>query len=767
LPLIRKVNQALNSILACSIHAHTYKNRSRLVLHSAADTCVLILILFLWILRMKSLFPPSLLAALVAVGSALGGCAHNQGAALSGPPPHFPADLSPAGVAAADDHLALEKVDGAEAMAFVAGENTKSLASLTGDKRYEDFRTKAFAILSATDRTPVPSFLGDGIGNFWQDAKNPKGVWRTTTLDSYRSATPQWQVLLDIDALARAEGKDWVFKGADCLAPSETRCLVSLSAGGKDAVTVREFDTTTRSFVAGGFSLPEGKHRIEWLDADTLLVATDFGPGTLTESGYPFVVKTLKRGQALSEAHEVYRGAASDGGYGVSPSVLRDGSGAAVATLIDRPLDTFRSETYALTPTGATRLDLPQRVSVNGIIKGRLIFTLGESWHGFASGALMSAGLQGLETPAVIFAPNLRQSVEQVAVMNDAVVGVIYDNVRARITVFSSTDAKTWTPSQIAVPDNSSAKLVDRSRGSGQVLFSYEGLLTPPTLSLADLKTGQSAIIKQNPARFDASKDVVEQFEATSSDGVKIPYFLVRPKNAPKDGSTPTILYGYGGFLVSKPAIYIPEMGKLWLENGGAYVIANIRGGGEFGPAWHQAALKEKRQIAFDDFAAVARDLSARGVASPRRIGIYGRSNGGVLTSVTVTQHPELINAAVIESPLIDMLRYQDLPPGASWMGEYGDPRIPEQAAYIAKYSAYQQLRPEVKYPRVYITTNTRDDRVHPGHARKFAARLGDQGHDHLYYEETSGGHSNDADPVANARRWARHYVYLAQQLMD
>jgi prolyl oligopeptidase len=742
---------------------------------------------------MKSILPLALASAFVAFGV----CAQGTQTRVTAAPPHFPADLSPAGVAAADDHLALEQVDGSEAMAFVAGENKKSLAILTGDRRYEDFRSKAFAILSATDRTPVPAFLGEGISNFWQDAKTPKGVWRTTTLDSYRSATPQWQVLLDIDALSKTEGKDWVYKGADCLPPEETRCLVSLSQGGKDAVTVREFDTISRSFVTGGFNLPEGKHRLEWLDKDTLLVATDFGPGTLTESGYPFVVKSLKRGQALSEARELYRGSASDGGYGVSPNVLRDSDGKAAVVLIDRPLDTFRAETWEVktgevktgevktgeVKTGApAKLALPERVTVRGLIGNRLIFTIEQDWKfggtDYTAGSLLSLSLTELR-PApdnsfaisnaarIIFAPNKRQSIEGVAVLKDRVVAAVYDNVRGRVISFQDKGEWGWPQTVLSVPENAASHLGSFSRDKGLLFYSYEGFLTPSTLALADVAAGRSEVVKQNPARFDASKDVVEQFEAISTDGVKIPYFLVRPKAAPKDGSTPTILYGYGGFLVSKPAAYIPEMGKLWLENGGAYVIANIRGGGEFGPAWHQAALKEKRQIAFDDFAAVAKDLTARGIASPRRIGIYGRSNGGVLTSVTVTQHPELINAAVIESPLIDMLRYQDLPPGASWMGEYGDPRIPEQAAYIAKYSAYQQLRPEVKYPRVYITTNTRDDRVHPGHARKFAARLGDQGHEHLYYEETNGGHSNDADPVANARRWARHYVYLAQQLMD
>ncbi|HYC97308.1 prolyl oligopeptidase family serine peptidase [Brevundimonas sp.] len=711
------------------------------------------------------------------------------------PAPHFPADLTPAGVRAADDHLALEEVNGAEAMAFVAESNRKALAALEGDRRYETFRAQAFDILSATDRIPSPSFLGEGIGNFWQDAANPKGIWRRTTLDSYRSDATRWETLLDIDALSRAEEKDWVWKGADCLAPDETRCLVSLSDGGKDAVVVREFDTSTGLWVEDGFILPEGKHRLEWLDRDTLLVATDFGPNTLTESGYPFIVKALKRGQTLAQATEVYRGDIGDGGYGVSPSVLRNGAGAVQAVLISRPLDTFRSETWQLIDGQPVKLGLPERVNVRGVTGGRLIFTIDEDWR-LASrgdrpihkaGSLLAYSLTALggrgdrDTAArirdseTVFEPSDRQSVEDVAVLDGGrLVATLYDNVRGRLVQFVDSERMSdsrlvnfWNQQALQIPENVSVHLGDLSRASSRLFYSVDGFLTPSTLSLADARAGVTETLRTAPARFDASTHVVEQFEATSSDGTKIPYFVVRPRDLVMDGHAPTIIYGYGGFQVSKPPAYIPEMGRLWLENGGVYVNANIRGGGEFGPTWHQSVLKENRQLAFDDYAAVARDLHQRGITSPRRTGVYGRSNGGVLTSVAMTQHPELINAAVIESPLIDMLRYHELPAGASWIGEYGDPRIPEEAAFIARYSAYQQLRPEAEYPRVYITTNTRDDRVHPGHARKFAARLEAMGHDHLYYEETSGGHSNDADPVANARRWARHYVYLAQQLMD
>lgn len=733
---------------------------------------------------MKSLFLSVALPALVLAAApalAEGAASDPVAASATTPPPHFPRDLSPEGVKAADDHLALEEVDGAEARAFVAAENEKSLAALTGDRRYEPFRQQAEAILTATDRIPGVSFLGEGLGNFWQDAANPKGVWRRTTLDSYRTAQPLWETLLDIDALAKAEGRDWVFKGANCLAPDETRCLINLSDGGKDAVTVREFDLTTKTFVDGGFVIPEGKHRISWLDRDTLLIATDFGSGSLTESGYPYIVKSLTRGHPLEHATEVYRGQQGDGGYGVSPMVFRDKAGAVEAVLFSRPLDTFRSETWWLKDGRPVRLHIPSRVTLHGMLGQALVFGLDEDWNGsiksFKAGTLVAPPLVDLDTEnstlvfgnmhVEVFTPTERQSVADVAVLDDRLVVALNDNVRGRLLTLMPRGEQPARSGEWAVPANSAVGLGDSSKAKGQVFVSTQGFLTPPTLSLADVSTAALTELKSAPAKFDASTHVVEQFEATSTDGTKIPYFVTRPKDLAMDGTGPTILFGYGGFQASFPPAYKPEMGKLWLENGGVFVQANIRGGGEFGPQWHQAALRENRQRAFDDFAAVARDLEQRRITSPRHLGIYGRSNGGVLTSVSITQHPELFNAAVIESPLIDMLRYQELPAGASWMGEYGDPRIPGDAEFIARYSAYQQLRPEVKYPRVYITTNTRDDRVHPGHARKFAARLGDQGHDHLYFEDTAGGHSNDADPVANARRWARHYVYLSQQLMD
>jgi len=707
---------------------------------------------------------------------------HHQIALVEDDAPATAADLSPEAVKARDEFLWLEEVEGERALAWVRAQNAKTLSVLTTDPRYPRFRDQALAILTAVDRIPSPSFRAGGIDNFWQDKTNVKGVWRHTTLDSYRTANPRWETLLDIDALARAEGRNWVWKGDNCLEPEERYCLVNLSDGGKDAVVVREFDTRTKRFVEGGFTLPEGKHRLSWLDRDTLIVATDFGPGTLTESGYPYIVKELKRGQTLAQAREVFRGSANDGGYGVFPRTLRDRLGAVQGVLIARPLSTFDSEHYWLADGRVSRLDLPAKVTTHGYLDGRLVFTIGQDWDFLGrqtSGSLMAVYLNRLlpggdevlgHFDPTVFVPTTRQAVEDVAITGDRVAAVIYDEVRGRLFSFRDTGGnlaeRGWQATPIPLPDNSTVTLSATSKTKDQMLVNVQGFVTPSTLFLADAKGGTPVKIKALPDRFNAAEAVVEQFTATSRDGTKIPYFVTRPKSIPASGA-PTLLFGYGGFAVAKPPVYIPEMGKLWLENGGVHVNANIRGGGEFGPAWHQSVLKGNRQGAFDDFHAVAEDLIRRGITTPDRLGVYGRSNGGVLTSVAITQRPELFDAAVIESPLIDMLRYHELPAGASWIGEYGDPRIPEEAAYIARYSAYQNLEPGVRYPEPYITTNTLDDRVHPGHARKFAARMQALGHPALYFENTEGGHSNDTDPVMNAERWARHYVYLSRKLMD
>ena len=693
-----------------------------------------------------------------------------------------PLDLSEAAVAAADEFLWLEEISSPRSTAWVDEQNARTKAVLEADPRYPGLRADALAILTAEDRIAQPSFRGMGIDNFWQDASHVRGVWRHAKEADYLRGAPQWRTVLDIDALAEAEGANWIFKGADCLPPEDRYCLVSLSNGGKDAVVVREYDTARLSFRDEGFHLPEAKHRLARLDDDRLLLASDFGAGTLTESGYPFVIREVRRGEEVASGREMFRGEAGDGGYGVSPLVYRNDRSETVAVLALRPLDTFRSEIWDLSGAEPVRLNLPERVSVRDAMQVgeevRLVFSVEQDWNAggrtFPAGALIAAPLSDLRAglspeaarDSLVLAPGPRQSFDEVAVFDGRIVVSLYDNVRGSPVVLTVPAAgeEIWSRQALPASDNASVHLGAASRSAGRLFYTHEGFLTPPTLSLADVRTGSGRVVRQAPARFDASGHVVEQFEAVSSDGEKIPYFVVRPGGPPK-ADTPTQMFGYGGFQLSYPPSYRAELGKLWLERGGAYVLANIRGGGEFGPAWHQAALKAARQTAFDDFAAVAADLAARGITSAPHLAVYGRSNGGVLTSVTLTQHPELIGGAVIESPLVDMLRYHALPPGASWIGEYGDPRIPEEAAFIATYSAYQALEAGKAYPEVYITTNTHDDRVHPGHARKFAARLQSLGYPALYHETTDGGHSNDSDPVLNADRWARHYTYLARRL--
>jgi prolyl oligopeptidase len=479
------------------------------------------------------------------------------------------------------------------------------------------------------------------------------------------------------------------------------------------------------------------------------------------------VVKTVPRS---GPAREVFRGKPAD--VGAQGIVLHGAAGRTDGLLIRRSVTFFENEFSLVRLKGLARVPLPAKAEFQAYVSGQAVFALKAAWRGFKAGDLVAYDLAALNAgaakakPVLVFHPGPRQAIQDVTSTRDRLVVGLLEDVKGAVDSYARQGGR-WTARRLPLPKDANLTLVDADDGGEGLFVDSEGFLDPTALWLADAASGATDKVKALPARFDGSKDVVEQYWATSSDGTKIPYFVVRPKAAKLDGSTPTLMYGYGGFELAKPPVYLPEMGRIWLQRGGAYVIANIRGGGEFGPAWHDAVLREKRQLAFDDFAAVARDMTARGITSPRRLGIYGRSNGGVLTTVSMTQHPELWNAVVVESPLVDMLRYHKLSAGASWIGEYGDPDVPADRAFIAKYSGYQNLRPGVKYPEAYITTNTRDDRVHPGHARKFAAKLEAMGVPYLYYEQTFGGHANDADPELNARRWARHYVYLAQKLMD
>ncbi|HEX8063525.1 MAG TPA: prolyl oligopeptidase family serine peptidase, partial [Allosphingosinicella sp.] len=614
--------------------------------------------------------------------------------------------------------------------------------------------------------------------NFWQDADHVRGILRRTSLADYQSPEPKWETVLDLDALAAAEKANWVYKGLSCARPAERRCLISLSDGGEDAVTVREFDLPTAKFVEGGFVLPKGKQRIAWEDEDTLLISREWAPGDLGRTGYPFIVKRLKRGQALAGAVEVYRGSADDGGYGVTPFVLRDGEGRTLS-VVDRPLDTFRSETYILGPKGPRRLAIPAKAGLSDMIKGRVVIETREAWRpagsrtAFPAGALVAADLEQLKAdpahpkPTLIYAAGPREAMQSAAASRNVLMVSTLDNVRGRTLLFTPAANGGWTRSSIQLPDNSTVSLVDISQDDDKALISVTNFLTPPSLYLAEARTGTARAIRSQPAKFDASNLVAEQFEATSSDGTKIPYFLVHRKDVKLDGSNPTLLYAYGGFEVSQTPNYSATTGKLWLERGGVYALANIRGGGEFGPKWHDAGLGTKRQIVFDDFTAVARDLIARKITSPRKLGMRGGSNGGLLTGVTFTQHPELWNAALIEVPLLDMMRISKIAAGASWEGEYGSVEEPAVRAFWEKVSPYHNLRKGTAYPEPFIFTTTKDDRVGPQHARKFAARMAEMGLPFLYYENTEGGHASGANLKQQAHVSALEMIYLTRKLMD
>ena len=672
-----------------------------------------------------------------------------------------------------DPYLWMEEIEGTRALDWAKAQNARSLPILQGDARYADLEAKALAILNAKDRVPGVSFAGDGsLRNFWQDKDHVRGIWRKTTLESYRTAEPAWETILDVDALAKAEDANWVFKGASCLPPDDTRCLVTLSNGGKDAVTVREFDTTTKTFVPGGFVLPEGKQNYAWLDQDTLLVGREWKPGELTKSGYAYVLKTLKRGQTLDEAVEVFRGVETD--VSVSPFVLRDADGKVVAVMAHRGVTFFESETYLLEGPKPVKLGLPLKSSIQGYVAGQMIVLMEQDWpeKGFRTGDLISFDLARLKAAPdkavaeLVLRPTARQSVEQVQTARTKLVVGMLDNVKGAARVFTH-GPRGWTAQALDLPANSSIGLGSSAEKDERLFITVTGYLTPTTYWLADAGSLKLEQVKASPARFDASTHVVEQFEATSSDGAKIPYFVVRPKAVKYDGQAPTLLYAYGGFQQAMTPGYSGVMGKLWLERGGTYVVANIRGGGEFGPAWHEAGLKANRQKVYDDFFAVSQDLIARKITSPRRLGVMGGSNGGLLMGVALTQRPELYNAIVVQVPLFDMIRYSQIGAGASWVGEYGDPAIPSERAVIAKYDPYSNLKAGQNYPEVFIETSTKDDRVHPAHARKAAARLEELGYPVLYYENVDGGHAASANLAETARRQALEYTYLTRKLMD
>ncbi len=673
-----------------------------------------------------------------------------------------------------DPFIWLEEARSERALDWVGKENQRTIAHMTADPRFAQLKADALTIYDSEDRIPYVSIRPDGLYNFWQDKQNPRGLLRRTTLDSYRSATPQWETVLDIDALSKAEGREWVYKGTSCLPPALNLCMVALSDGGEDATVLREFDTRTKSFVEGGFVIDaKSQGDVEWLDKDTLLVNRDFGAGTLTESEYPFTTRLWKRGTPLAEAEEIFRGDPKDVWAGAG--LLRDAAGTVHARTANRGVSFHESENFVWHGGEWVKLDMPTKASLNGIVDGHLLFSTDVDWQTggqtFPADSLVAVKLEDWKrdpngaAKTLVWAPQDRQTRQGAALTANSMYIALLDNVRGRVVKLDFENGA-WKTTPVALPDNSTLGIAASDPQSERIMFSVTDFLTPDRLYLAD---GDEApeVLKTSPAFFEREGMTVEQYEATSADGTKIPYFIVKPKGMELNQGTATLLTGYGGFQVPRLPSYLGTTGKLWLERGGAFVLANMRGGGEFGPGWHQTAIRENKQRTWDDFIAVAEDLVTRGFTTPDHLGIQGGSQGGLLVGTAFTQRPDLFDAAIVQIPLFDMLRYHLIGRGASWIGEYGDPRIPEQRAWIEGYSPYQKLVGGVDYPEPFLWASTADDRTHPAHARKGAAKLKALGQPYWYYEETTGGHSGGVDNEQRAQLQALQMVYLMQRLMD
>jgi prolyl oligopeptidase len=668
----------------------------------------------------------------------------------------------------ADPHLWLEEVGSAAALDWVRVRNAACERELEGQAGFAALRERLGTILNDKARIPYISEHAGLVYNFWRDAVHIRGLWRRTTLDSYRSAAPDWETVLDLDRLALDEHENWVWAGASSLPPAAMRCLLFLSRGGGDAHVVREFDLAAKAFVADGFVLPESKCSARWLDLDRLAVATDFGPGSMTTSGYPRIVKQWRRGTALADALTLFEARDDD----LSVSAYKDFTPGFEHEFIERQIGFYSSELFLRSDAGLLRIDKPDDANAY-TVRDQLVIELRSDWEvggkRYPQGALLAtdfaAFMAGARAFAVLFTPSATSSLDGVAMTAGALLLTELDQVRNRIVELRHADGR-WHRREVDAPAFGAlgVSALD-ANGSDQYFMTVTDFLTPTSLYLCQAGSDLRQPLKAMPAFFDAQPYVVEQFEAVSQDGTRVPYFVVMARHTRMDGCNPTVLYGYGGFEIAMKPFYSGVTGEAWLAKGGVYVLANIRGGGEFGPRWHQAALKDQRQRAFDDFLAVAEDLIARKVSSPRHLGIMGGSNGGLLVGAAMTQRPELFNAVVCQVPLLDMRRYHKLLAGASWMGEYGDPDVAAEWAYIERYSPYHNVVGDKRYPRMLLTTSTRDDRVHPGHARKMVALMEAQGHAVLYWENLEGGHAGAANNDQQAQMWALTYAFLQVQL--
>jgi prolyl oligopeptidase len=673
---------------------------------------------------------------------------------------------------AADPYLWLEEIQGAKPLAQVKQWNAATEADLAKVPGFEARRQRALGLLNDPNLIAMPSqVMGDLVFNHWVDANHKRGLWRSSPLQAYLAGKPQWRTHIDVDALGKAEGKSWVWHGADCLPPAYQRCLVSLSPGGSDADVVREFDLTTGQFVAGGFEVPEGKNNATWVDQDTLLVARVEGEGTATRSGYPRIVKEWKRGRPWSAATTIASVGESE--IGISPFAVMDGDVRRVA--ISRNVGFYESRVSMRAPDGRwVDLPVPQTASLDAVVSGQAIVTLVEPHGAFQPGSVVAFDIAAMlagqkPAPTLVMAPSKSQAIEEVSATDNILWIKALDDVSGKLFALTRQANGTWARQAMPLPANSTIHIAGTADKQDIAFATVEGMLTPTTLMAVE-PNAQIRQVAALPAQFDASQFTVDQRFATSKDGTRVPYFLVRKKGVTRP--TGALIHAYGGFRNAQTPTYLTgqpyrsgPLGLFWVEDGGAFVLANIRGGGEYGPGWWRDALREKRQNSFDDLEAVARDLLKAGIAKKNGIAISGRSNGGVLTGAAITQHPDLYRAAIIGSPLFDMQRYHKLLAGASWIDEYGDPDKPADWAFMSKYSPYQNIRKGVRYPATFFYLSTKDDRVHPGHARKAAAKLQDYGNTVYYHEYTEGGHSVGADREEDAMRAALLWAFLTKEV--
>ncbi|MFE7114125.1 prolyl oligopeptidase family protein [Streptomyces sp. NPDC057654] len=665
-----------------------------------------------------------------------------------------------------DQYLWLEDLHGAEALPW-AKERTQETEQLLCTDEFTQTAAELRGILDDPRRIPYVHRRGDSLYGFWRDAQRVRGTWRRTTLAEYRREDPGWETLLDLDALAAAEGEDWSWAGAKVLYPGYDRALVTLSRSGSDAVVVREFDLETKAFVPGGFQVPEGKTRASWIDQDTLYIGADLGPGSLTASGYPRTVRQWRRGTPLAQAPVVFEGTESDlstvGWFDATPGFERH--------FVSVHRDFWHRHVFLLDEDGQeVKLDVPDDSRAYAHRQWLIVIPKSE-WEGHPAGSLLAFGfdafLQGVREPAVLFAPDARTALAGHAWTRHHLLLKTRTDGNTGIEVLTPPADSTpgaWTRRPLTdVPPLASATITAVDRDSDEYFLTIDGFLHPPALHRGEIGTRiTSEVLKQTPAHFDTSGLRVRQHFATSPDGTQVPYYLVGPDTG---RPSPTLLYGYGGFGRTLAPDYLPLTGKGWMARGGTYAVACIRGGGEYGPAWHQAALKAHRPKAFEDFAAVAQDLIARGITTPAQLGIMGRSNGGLLMGAMLARHPHLFGAVIISAPILDLLRFHLLHAGASWTAEYGDPDDPADRPHLEAISPYHHFRADQPYPPVLLVTSTSDDRVHPAHARKAAALLRAQGHQVLFHETTAGGHQGAADHAQAAQAHALKYAFLWQTL--